>query len=411
MKPTIRPIALLILILIFTGCSTSWKNQVDDETAARVGQALERAGENAREIEHALDMTPKDQKKAMAFLIAYMPQKDLETLGSDFLLENVALAYRARETFPWCQALPEDIFFNEVLPYASLNEERDDWRPDFYNRFEPYVRQCQTIYEAIDSINLNIQAELDVEYNTDRSQRANNSPFQAMKEGMATCTGLSFLLVDAFRAVGIPARFAGTPMWTNMTGNHSWVEVWINGEWYFTEYYPEALNKSWFVSRAGQADPENPIHRIYATSYRPTGTRYPLYQWSRSDTSDTSRMDTTNHGVDVTNRYIAIYQEQLRGHELENDETLVNVVLYEDEDSEGTSDGRVHKKVMVRSGNEEINFGYTPAPTEDLNRYLVFRLKKETSYTLVFENAEGQPKEVEVCTSDENEQYITLYLN
>ena len=74
-----------------------------------------------------------------------------------------------------------------------------------------------------------------------------------MKEKMATCTGLSFLLVDAFWSVGIPARMAGTPMWTNMKGNHSWVEVWVDGEWYFTEYYPEDLNKSWFYRRCRQS--------------------------------------------------------------------------------------------------------------------------------------------------------------
>jgi hypothetical protein len=39
-----------------------------------------------------------------------------------------------------------------------------------------------------------------------------------------------------------------------MKGNHSWVEIWIEGEWYFTEYYPDDLNKSWFLTDAGRAD-------------------------------------------------------------------------------------------------------------------------------------------------------------
>jgi transglutaminase-like putative cysteine protease len=38
--------------------------------------------------------------------------------------------------------------------------------------------------------------------------------------------------VDACRSVGIPARVAGTPMWTNMRGNHTWVEVW-DRDWHF----------------------------------------------------------------------------------------------------------------------------------------------------------------------------------
>jgi len=405
-------VALLVVILgtmIFSSCKRDWRNDLPPDITILVEQTLEKAGDYATTLESAIEMAPTDHKNAVAFLLAYMPEQDLGKLSADFILENVALAYLARETFPWCHELPEDIFFNEVLPYASLNEERDNWRPNFFTRFEPYVRDCKTIYEAIDSINQNIQAELGVEYNTSRSRRANNSPFQAMKEGMATCTGLSFLLVDAFRAVGIPARFAGTPMWTNMTGNHSWVEVWIDGTWYFTEYYPEALNKSWFVSRAGQADPENPIHCIYATSYKPANSRFPLFEWSRSDTSGTAAIDTSNHAVNVTQRYISIYQDQLKGNELEEDETLVNMVLYEDEASEGISTGRVHQKVIVKLQGEEVTFGFTPSPIDDLNHFLVFRLKKGITYTFIYQDASGQTKEVEITTSKEDEQLITLY--
>ena len=36
-----------------------------------------------------------------------------------------------------------------------------------------------------------------------------------METGVATCTGLSILLVDACRSVGVPARIAGTPLWSN----------------------------------------------------------------------------------------------------------------------------------------------------------------------------------------------------
>ena len=42
---------------------------------------------------------------------------------------------------------------------------------------------------------------------------------------MATCTGLSIMLVEACRAVGIPARVAGIASWPGRGGNHTWVEV------------------------------------------------------------------------------------------------------------------------------------------------------------------------------------------
>ena len=58
-----------------------------------------------------------------------------------------------------------------------------------------------------------------------------------MRQGMASCTGLSILLVDALRSVGIPARFAGTASWHDDRGNHSWTEVRLDDGWHFTEFY------------------------------------------------------------------------------------------------------------------------------------------------------------------------------
>src|SRR4051794_15990373 len=66
-----------------------------------VEAALGRAGDNRAEIEKALNRTPAGQRRGMAFLVANMPERDLRTLRGDFLLENVALAYKARQEVPW----------------------------------------------------------------------------------------------------------------------------------------------------------------------------------------------------------------------------------------------------------------------------------------------------------------------
>ena len=69
------------------------------------------------------------------------------------LKENVAYACRVRSEFSWTKALPDSIFLNEVLPYAVVDETRDSWRQDFYNRFAPRVAKCADIRAAIDTIN------------------------------------------------------------------------------------------------------------------------------------------------------------------------------------------------------------------------------------------------------------------
>jgi hypothetical protein len=379
---------IVLAVFAFSACQSEYRG-VPESYHSLLDSAFVKAGENAGELEMVLQSVKKNQKEAAAFLIAYMPEKDLESLSSDFILDQINGAFKARDEFVWCRNLPDSIFLNEVLPYYSLDEKRDNWREDFYNRFSPYVKDCEAIFQAIDSVNQNIIEELGVEYNTKRSA-VNISPFQAIKEQMATCTGLSFLLVNAFRSVGIPARIAGTPLWTNMRGNHSWVEVWIDGEWYFTEYYPDALNKSWFLADAGKADPQKPVHWIYAASYKPAETNYPLV-WDR----DSREI----HAVNVTDRYIRLYQEQLAGNELKEDEILVDVVLYKNE-NEQNAQGRVSERVTVFESDNQIDFGYTPLSTDDLNKFLKFKLKKDKTYRLEFAGADGQPKSEMLDTSD-----------
>jgi hypothetical protein len=87
--------------------------------------AFVKAGDNAAELQKALSEVPSEQKEGMAFIISYMPKRDLTTLTAEFLLENSEYAYKAREKYPWCAALPDSFFFNEVLPYANISETRD----------------------------------------------------------------------------------------------------------------------------------------------------------------------------------------------------------------------------------------------------------------------------------------------
>lgn len=374
--------------IILTSCQAEYSG-VPKSYHSLLDSAFVKAGNNAGELEMVLQSVKKNQKEAAAFLIAWMPERDLQSLSSDYILDQINGAFQVRKEFVWCKNLPDSIFLNEVLPYYSLDENRDNWREDFYNRFSPYVKDCKNIYQAIDSVNFNIMKELGVEYNTKRSA-VNISPFQAIEEQMATCTGLSFLLVNAFRSVGIPARIAGTPLWTNMRGNHSWVEVWIDGEWYFTEYYPDALNKSWFLADAGKADPEKPVHWIYAASYKPAETHYPLV-WDR----DSREI----HAVNVTDRYIRLYQEQLAGQELKEDEILVDIVLYQNE-NEQNAQGRISERISVFEGETQVDFGYTPLPTDDLNKFLKFRLKKKKTYRFEFSGGDGQSNSKNIDTGN-----------
>ena len=241
-----------------------------------VTKALAAAGDNRAELAGVLTSVKPEQREAAAFLIANMPRRDLTSLSKAYLVEHVELAFRAREELPWGRALPDELFLNHVLPYASINERRDRWRPDFHKRFLPVVKGCKTPGEAAQKLNATIFKALGVQYHATKRPKPDQSPNESIEAGYASCSGLSILLIDACRAVCVPARFVGTPLWVNRKGNHSWVEVW-DGCWRFVgAAEPGPFDKTWFVGIAGKADPAKVEHRIYAASFARTATWFPL---------------------------------------------------------------------------------------------------------------------------------------
>ena len=243
--------------------------------------ALAKAGDNRAELEAFIVAAKKTHgdfgQRAANFLVEGMPADDLMTVDRELLTENLDLAMKVRAEFPWCAQLTEELFFNDVLPYASLDETRERWRPDFYEKCRVIVAKASTATEAAQALNSKLFNLINVHYNTGR-KRPNQSPAESIAQGRATCTGLSIILVDACRSVGIASRVAGTPLWTNKRGNHTWSEIW-DGGWHFTgsdEYAAAGLNRGWFVGAASKADKSNWQHSIYATSWKKTGTRFPM---------------------------------------------------------------------------------------------------------------------------------------
>jgi len=289
-------------------------------------------------------------RRAAYFIVDNMPKSDRATLGHEFLLENLALAFQARTNFPWATTVPERIFLNDVLPYASLDEPRDPWREQFYSLAGEIVRECKTSSEAAQKLNRELFNRINVHYNLGR-KRNNQSPKESIEQGKATCTGLSIILVDACRAVGIPARIVGVPEWANKPGNHTWVEIW-DGEWFFTgadEPDQKGLNHGWFNRDAAlTARSPDPLHQVYATSWRRTGEHFPL-AW------DLGSRDVP--AVNVSGRYAALELNAASAG------TVVHVRLRENLGGDRlaaavelrTLDGQVLAKDTTRAGTADLN--------------------------------------------------------
>jgi transglutaminase-like putative cysteine protease len=268
---------------------------LDESDRPAVAAALKRAGKNAAALAAAVPSAKGQRRKALAFLLANMPDHDLRSLSGEFLLANVRLACEARREAPWRARITDELFLDCILPYANLNERRDDWRRDFRDRFAPAAWKCRTPGEAARLLNRTVFKTLGVRYHKTKRPKPDQSPYESTAAGYASCTGLSILLVDACRAAGIPARIAGTPLWTDRSGNHNWVEVWDGGWHYLGAAEPGPLDKTWFSEKVLTADASRWRHRIYAASFRKTKLHFPLAWAPRNRTVP---------AIDVTKRYL-----------------------------------------------------------------------------------------------------------
>ncbi len=325
-------------------------------------------------------------ERAAKFLVEHMPAKDKESLTAEFLTENLDLAFQARAEFPWAKAVPEEIFLNDVLPYAVFDETREAWRADYLAKARPVVKDAKTASEAAQALNREFFNIVKVHYNTGRKM-PNQSPSESAKLGMATCTGLSIILVDACRAVGIPARAVGTPMWTNDRGNHTWVEVW-DGGWHFTgadEYDKAGLNRGWFTGDAAKARADEPKYAIYATSWKKEGLAFPMV-WAPSSREVAA--------VNVTGRYA-------------KDEPVADVVLRPAlairlSGDEGTDPRLAARGWLTTPAGRRLEAFETKAGRADLNDMAQVSVTPGENYRLSFD-VDGTLYETEVFSGEGGE--------
>lgn len=282
-----------------------------EERPQAVCEALEGAGAHRGALIRVYDELAPEQYAGLDFLIANMPGRDLKALDAGLLASNIRLAYAAREAAPWGGTIPDEIFLNDVLPYAQLNERRDAWRERFFEELRPLIADCSLPGEAAVALNTQMFKKLDVVYSKARP-KPGQSPLESIAANKASCTGLSILLADACRALGVPARIAGTPQWSETGGNHTWVEVWDGGRWHcLGAAESDQLDKTWFSARAASQDGENPAQKIYAASFKKTDLYFPLV-WAL-EIRDVPAVDVTEHYA----------QSQARAPELE---TLLKLV-------------------------------------------------------------------------------------
>ncbi len=199
-----------------------------------------------------------DERQAMEFLYAYMPLSDLADYTPEFFLSNVRYSLKARKEMPWGTSIPEDVFLHFVLPLRVNNENLDNFREQMYDEIRARVKGLG-MKEAALEINHWCHEKVTYRGTDDRT----SSPLAAICKAFGRCGEESTFTVTALRTAGIPARQVYTPRWAHTDDNHAWVEVWIDGKWYYLgACEPDVdLNMGWFT------EPSSRVMLVHTRTY------------------------------------------------------------------------------------------------------------------------------------------------
>lgn len=394
-------VVIAVIIILWPKAKVDSPAGIPNSYPTELTEALAESGREA-DLLAFLAALPEAQQRDAAYLLTNMYVEDLKSMDLELLRENLEYAALAHDKYAWAQALPEEVYLQDVLPYHVVDEVRDAWRKELYELFSPAVDTCKTMYDAICAVNANIPRLTGVDYNTKR-EKTNQSPRESMRQGMASCTGLAILLVDAYRAVGIPARFAGTASWHDDRGNHSWTEVWLDGEWRVTEYYfPSQLDHLWFMADASKANAENRTYAIYATRFgKKADDWFPMVWADEDENGSIEDLPKFIGAENVTKRYIDLAYDQYTRHLEAGTHTFLRIAGYKEQGKTEHSDDRVAMGVDVFRGTEQMGGGLTASEIRDMNDLFSVLLPKNTEYELRYYTAAGELKTMKVELGEE----------
>ena len=175
------------------------------------------------------------------FLYTNMSFADSVCTTREYWEANARAAMDARKQADW--RIPEKEFLHYVLPVRVNNEPLDDFRTTYGPELLARVKGLDATAAALE---VNHWCHEHVTYIPTDGRTC--SPMQTILHKEGRCGEESVLAVAALRAVGIPARQVYTPRWAHTDDNHAWVEVFVEGKWWFMGACEPAptLNNAWF---------------------------------------------------------------------------------------------------------------------------------------------------------------------
>jgi hypothetical protein len=184
-------------------------------------------------------------KQAFGPIDSIITKRDIETVDSAYLCNNIEWAFKAWQERPWGKRLSFDDFCEYILPYRIGDEPLTNWREAYYRKYSPLLDSLQHS-NIPDKDNPLVVAEyLHDKVATQPYVFTTLAPYafgHIGPEYVQTLTGSCKEVTDfgtyLLRALGIPCAIDFLPIRSGMNAGHFWLTTWDkNGEDYMSEFF------------------------------------------------------------------------------------------------------------------------------------------------------------------------------
>ncbi|RKN77979.1 hypothetical protein [Ulvibacterium marinum] len=236
--------------------------------------------------------------------------ENLQIIKSNYLIENIELAFEAWKKFPWSEEVSFDNFCNYVLPYRVFDEPIGNWRKILMNRYEwvlDSIKNPTDMREATILINKSFNKSMD--YFSHLRKIPNALGFEELDSlKIGKCDHLVIMNVYALRAMGIPTSAEGA-IWANHRAGHTWCSIQEKEKllFAFDPLYPPEVSDSLYLNGEFNQIPENSISKMKAAKvHRNTYKNYYKNIPSLSEDFSNAASISSTIGInllDVTSEY------------------------------------------------------------------------------------------------------------
>ena len=153
--------------------------------------------------------------------------EDTQAISSEYLIENIDLAFSGWQTNPWSKDLSFEDFCEYVLPYRGSNEPIECWRGELMEQFAGLALEMEDPTDPKEAGRLLEQkANALVGFDPIFYLHPTDQGFAEMKRrGLGRCEDITNMQIYARRAGGVAVASDYTPHWAKSGNNHAWSVV------------------------------------------------------------------------------------------------------------------------------------------------------------------------------------------